>query len=248
MHVIFHLLGKPYRAELNNGTDISIPLESGEGKVSAWYVPPISIEPVKGDGFVGSVAQGGSVNFRNISFNPHGHGTHTECLGHITETLHSVNQKIKEYHLDAQLITVHPTKHNDDLVIEADQIPDGALPSALILRTSPNTASKLTQQYSDTNPPYLSSECAKKIVSAGVRHLLIDLPSVDREVDGGELRAHHIFWQIGADERHDASITEMVYVPDEIRDGYYFMNLQFPPFENDASPSRPIIYPAVPAS
>ena len=43
-------------------------------------------------------------------------------------------------------------------------------------------------------------------------------------------------------ERMDASITEMIYVPDEIEDGTYLLELQFAPFENDASPSRPVLY------
>jgi hypothetical protein len=35
----------------------------------------------------------------------------------------------------------------------------------------------------------------------------------------------------------------MIYVPDEAKDGYYFLNLQIASFENDASPSKPVIYP-----
>jgi hypothetical protein len=42
---------------------------------------------VDGD-FIGKgLLQGSSTNFNNIYFNPHGHGTHTECVGHITEKL-----------------------------------------------------------------------------------------------------------------------------------------------------------------
>jgi hypothetical protein len=31
-------------------------------------------------------------------------------------------------------------------------------------------------------------------------------------------------------------------VPNEIIDGFYFLNLMIAPFENDASPSKPVIY------
>ena len=75
----FYWGGSSWVAELNNGVDLSIPLRgNGKENPSAWYVEPPSMEPVRGAGFVGSVAEGGAVNFRTISFNPHGHGTHTE--------------------------------------------------------------------------------------------------------------------------------------------------------------------------
>ena len=60
----------------NEGIDCSIPLEGNEQNVRAWYVSPPLIEPVRENGWVGAVAEGGSVNFRSIHFNPHGHGTH----------------------------------------------------------------------------------------------------------------------------------------------------------------------------
>ena len=47
--------------------------------------------------WVGDVKQGGSVNFRNISFNPHGNGTHTECVGHISKEDFSINQCLKKF-------------------------------------------------------------------------------------------------------------------------------------------------------
>jgi hypothetical protein len=82
----------------------------------------------------------------------------------------------------------------------------------------------------------------------GVRHLLVDLPSVDREHDEGRLAAHRVFWEVEPDV-HDVplpfstrTITEMVFVDDEIDDGIYMLNLQLPAFQLDAAPSRPILY------
>jgi hypothetical protein len=34
----------------------------------------------------------------------------------------------------------------------------------------------------------------------------------------------------------------LIYVPNEVPDGTYILNLQIAPFENDASPSKPILY------
>jgi hypothetical protein len=78
--------------------------------------------------------------------------------------------------------------------------------------------------------------------------LLIDLPSVDKEHDEGKLLAHKAFWnvkdinQVNEDARFDCTITEMIYVNQEIEDGSYILNLQFASFENDASPSKPVLY------
>jgi hypothetical protein len=74
------------------------------------------------------------------------------------------------------------------------------------------------------------------------------LPSVDKEKDEGKLLAHKAFWNVkdvndlNADARLNCTITEMIYVPDEVLDGAYVLNLQIASFENDASPSKPILY------
>ena len=40
----------------------------------------------------------------------------------------------------------------------------------------------------------------------------------------------------------DATITEFVYVHNSVLDGKYILNILIAPFENDASPSKPILY------
>jgi hypothetical protein len=80
------------------------------------------------------------------------------------------------------------------------------------------------------------------LVANDVDHLLVDLPSVDKERDGGELRAHKAFWNLNGDLRKEATITEFVFVPNDVADGTYLLNLQVAPFVNDASPSRPVLF------
>ena len=75
-----------------------------------------------------------------------------------------------------------------------------------------------------------------------INHLLTDLPSVDREEDGGKLLAHKAFWKYPEDIRRSATITELVYVPDVVTDGLYLLNVQITSLEVDASPSKPVIY------
>lgn len=244
MKAEIELKGKKRSCDLSKGIDISIPMHAAPGHLAAWYVDPIRIEPVRSENFVGSVAEGGSVNFRDIHFNPHGHGTHTECVGHITKEIYSVNQEIKQYFLYAQLISLRPEELNGDAIITSKQI-EAVLDKeidALVLRSLPNPENKKDMMYSGTNPPYLQKEALELLCSVGIKHLLLDLPSVDREVDGGALSGHRAFWNTAGSMRKDASITELIYVPNHVEDGHYLLNLQFPPFENDASPSRPLLF------
>jgi kynurenine formamidase len=232
--------------ETTKGIDVSIPLRAGVENVNAWYVNPVSIEPVRTEQFTGSVAEGGAVNFRNITFNPHGNGTHTECVGHISTEDISINQLLKEFHFLAELITINPEKIGEDLVITLSQVKKATNDfkgKALLIRTLPNESTKLNFQYSNTNPPYLEKGVMNYLNSIGVDHFLIDLPSVDKELDNGELQEHHSFWNYPSEDVFlHKTITEMIYVPEQVEDGTYFLNLQIASFENDASPSKPILY------
>lgn len=236
---------KTYKIDLSKPLDISIPLRASKDNVNAWYLEEPKIAPVKQGDWIGSVAEGADVNFNNIWFNPHAHGTHTECVGHITKVLHSVNKNLKQFFFLAEVITVAPEKLNDDFVISKKQL-QSALgnkkPDAVVLRTLPNNNTKLSRQYSNTNPTYLLEETALFLKEKGIKHLLIDLPSVDREKDGGKLKAHKAFWNANGKFRLDATITELIYVPNKVKDGTYVLNLQIAPFENDASPSKPVLY------
>jgi kynurenine formamidase len=235
---------KGNKVDFNNGFDLSIPLSNDERNPRAWYVNAPKFEPVRSNGWIGAVAEGGSVNFRAIFFNPHGHGTHTECLGHITKEIHSVNQHLQNWFFKAQVISIKPIQINNDLVITPACFPvlDDNI-EALIIRTLPNDNSKLSKNYSDSNPPYFSTECLAILEEKNIAHLLIDLPSVDREKDDGKLAFHHGFWQVPDNPQFHKTITEFIFVPDHVTDGLYLLNLQVAPFENDASPSRPVIFP-----
>jgi arylformamidase len=195
--------------------------------------------------FVGSVLEGGPVNFNNILLNVHGNGTHTECIGHLTKELISVNSILKEYVFINHLISVTPEKKiNGDLVIEKqtlEPILNDLNVQTLSIRTLPNDILKRSKKYSGTNPIYFSKDAMDYIVSKKVKHLLVDIPSVDREEDKGLLLAHRSFWK---DERAlNCTITELIYVPNEVSDGVYLLLLQTAPMEVDAVPSRPILYP-----
>ncbi len=239
------LNGKTIKVDFSKPRDISIPMRASEENVNAWYLKSPIIEPVNMDDWVGSVKEGASVNFNNIHFNPHAHGTHTECVGHITEKFHSINEHLKTFLFFAKLITIKPETVDEDKIIQLEQLKNVLFDSgveALIIRTLPNNTDNLSKNYSNTNPPYLSEEAAIYIKELEIKHLLIDLPSVDKEKDDGKLLAHNAFWNTAGNIRFDATITEFIYVPNSIEDGLYFLNLQIAPFENDATPSKPVLY------
>lgn len=234
-----------YTVDLSKPLDISIPLDGTSKNPVAWYLEKPVIEPVILEDWTGSVVKGASVNFNNIRFNPHAHGTHTECLGHITEKFHSVQKSLRNYFYIATVISVAPELKRGDLVISRKQLKGilkGNSSEALIIRTLPNTTSKRSRKYSNTNWPYLEESAANFIREIGVEHLLIDLPSVDKEKDDGKLKAHKAFWNFPEDPRLNATITEFIYVSNRISDGTYLLNLQTAPFVNDATPSRPVLY------
>jgi len=234
-----------FQIDLSNPLDISIVLQNGTNNPNAWYLDPPKITPVQMGDWVGSVQKGASTNFNNIAFNPHSHGTHTECVGHITKKFYSINEQLKTFFFTAEVITITPIELMGDFVITQTQLQQklkGKNPEAVVIRTVPNGNDKLTKQYSNSNPPYVLQEAAIYLREIGVQHLLIDLPSVDKEKDDGKLLSHNAFWDTNGNIRLNATITEFIFIDDAIADGSYLLNLMIAPFKNDASPSKPILY------
>jgi kynurenine formamidase len=246
--------------------DISIPLKFNGPEPNAYGVEKASSTACEAGDLVGDTRRGGSCNFEQYTLIPHCNGTHTECVGHITNERISVRDCLQDVFIPAVLLSVTPVNAGDsDLVISKELIerglqnirnPKSQIPnpksgpgSALILRTLPNDDSKLTRAYLDEIPPYFTIEAMEYIVELGVKHLLVDMPSIDRIYDDGKLANHRLFWdvepgsfEINENSRVNNTITELIYVPDEVEDGNYLLNLQIAPFESDAAPSRPIIF------
>lgn len=249
MKISFDFNDKQYSADLAAPLDLSIPLRAGLENPNCFWAPPVEIWPVVAGDFIGDTTKGGAVNFKNITLNPHGNGTHTECVGHISTEKFTINDCLRRFHFLAKLVTLYPTRlDNGDRIILKNQVEEVMKlgeAEALILRTMPNDDDKLNRNYSSTNPPYLHHEAVDYLVECGIEHLLLDLPSVDREEDGGKLFSHRAFWCYGyvADQiRKNCTITEMIFVDNHIQDGLYLLNLQIASLELDASPSKPVVY------
>lgn len=235
-----------FKVDLSAPIDISMPLHAGAGHASAWYVGPARFEPVRMGDWVGEVRSGAPVNFRTVILNPHGNGTHTECVGHISAEGYTINSCLKAFFFISRVISIEPAlQASGDRVITLEQVKAVFTPGdceALAIRTLPNTNEKLSRNYSDTNPAYLDPLAAAFLKDSGINHLLIDLPSVDKEKDAGKLLSHKAFWTYPEQPRLNATITELIYIPKAVHDGKYFMNIQIASLENDASPSKVLLF------
>ena len=227
--------------------DISIPLRNATNNPNCYYSDPPEFRAIVQGDFIGSVARGGTCNHQRIAFAPHGNGTHTECYGHLSPDPEiTINRCLKRFHFLATLVSVKPRKTDDeDQVIlweDVERLIGAESPEALIIRTLPNGSKKLTCQYSGTNPPYLEPRFGTALANHNIDHLLVDMPSIDKETDSGKLLNHHSFWNYPHDPRRESTITELIFVPDFIADGNYLLNLQISSIESDASPSKPVLY------
>src|SRR5947199_6913443 len=70
--------------DLGEFFDISIPLRFNGPQPNAFGVEPASSTACQYGDLVGDTRRGGSCNFEQITLIPHCNGTHTECVGHIT--------------------------------------------------------------------------------------------------------------------------------------------------------------------
>lgn len=253
-----------YEIDSEKSLDISIPLYFNSAQPNAYGVETAQSKPCEAENLIGDTRRGGSCNFEQYTLIPHCNGTHTECVGHITHERISVHDCLKDVFIPATLISVAPEKAGEtqdtylsnlsenDLLItrkSIEHIPQNSNSAALIIRTLPNDEGKLTKTYTTEIPPFFSTEAMQFIVESNVKHLLVDMPSIDRIFDEGKLSNHRIFWNVeqGAFAVSESSlvyhtITELIYVPDKLADGNYLLNLQIAAFVSDASPSRPILF------
>jgi len=265
----FEVEGRRLNADFAQPLSIAIPLDFNGPQPSFYDAPAATARPYRESGFVGDTREGGSCNCEQLTFVPHCNGTHTECIGHVTDDRVAVTDRVRGGIALALLVSLHPVAASStgedsdplptasDLLVTAESLErafaahPGPAPRALVVRTLPCSAARLTQAYRGSAPaPYLSRQAASWLVAHGIEHLVLDLPSADRADDQGRLTAHRLFFGLPAGGRHahdavrpDVSITELAWVAPTIRDGWYMLDLQIPAFLTDAAPSRPLLYP-----
>ncbi len=229
--------------------DLSIPLRFDGPQPNAFGGDPAAAVSL------GDTRTGSSVNFEHYTLTPHCNGTHTECVGHITNERIYVRDCLRDVLMSALLISVEVkgASNGGALITEAALRSAGVGPDtgteALVIRTLPNDDTKLTRRYDANNTPaYFTPDAIRLIIICGFTHLLTDLPSIDRLHDEGKLLNHRLFWNVEPDavtlhtgSRIYSTITELIYVPNDVEDGQYTLNLQIAPFQSDAAPSRPLL-------
>ena len=274
MQARISIAGREYGVDLSQPIDLAVELDFAGAQPRYFGAPRASSRPFEtpGFGFKGAVARGASCNCEVITLIPHCNGTHTECAGHLTRERLDACRVSPAGLLPALLLSVAPEAAGSEGSEPSPQPADRLItqralelswpralpfaPLALILRTLPNTTDKRTRDWSHATAPYLSREAARLLVSRGILHLVVDLPSIDRTHDEGRLTAHRIFFglpkgsaQLAAVARPAATITELAFIPDGVRDGACLLELQLPALGGDAVPSRPLLYPlAVPVA
>jgi len=201
--------------------------------------------------------QGGTCNADWLHWAPHCHGTHTECVGHVVSDPVHVLDTIDTRPGFAALVTVEPEESGIIGLTEIQQAlmdcdPGLQLMDAVVIRTLPNPSEKQFRNYQETpGYPVLSASAIAWLAASPISHLLIDTPSLDAA--SNEILANHRTWWGLDDANPDPdgrsfhrSITEMIYVPDDLADGLYWLHLELSPLRLDATPSRPILYPVSP--
>lgn len=264
---------KPYRVRLDRPVSLAIPLDFHGLQPNFFRAPQATATPLEIEGFIGDTRQGGSCNVAEIRLIPHCNGTHTESVGHIVHERLPIAEVLQQTLFPARLVTVtpcaadktqdtyRPAKQPEDRLITRSSLEHTLQATAhdelrvVLVRTLPNDESKKSRCYGGSaQPPFFSVEAIGYLSECGVEHLLIDLPSLDQMYDKGWLTIHHLFWNV-PEQQHEATgethifktVTEMIFVPDQVPDGLYLLNLQIPAFLSDATPCQPVIYPLEPS-
>jgi len=253
------------------------PHREASAQVEAFGLPAALARPVEFANVRLDVREGSSVNCNVLEVCCHGNGTHTECIGHISRQRVFVTSCQVPVLMRALVVSPKVTRSQaeglGDLYVGLGQVGDRVITKdslkrsvdevlrtfergefeALAVRAlgtyGPTVHS--ARRYTDSNPPYFSHEAIGYVVEElGVQHLLVDLPSVDREECGPLMPNHSIFFglepgvrDVSTSKRCKTTVTELCNLHKGIADGEYILSLQVAPIEMDAAPSRPIFLP-----
>lgn len=232
--------GRHYRADLSRGTVIAWPLGGDVPDARAWRAPPTTLRPVTRGTWVGDVRAGSVVNFATLALAPHGAGTHTESYAHIAPLTdeNAICAVAPRGFFCAELVDL-PTARGSVVDFGALRARP-PVTSALIARALPRNGRDV--DHSGTDPAYFRAADMAWLAELGVEHFVTDLPSLDREDDGGALAAHRAFWKYPHATRTRATVTELARLNQALAPGLYLLSINVLPVRADASPSVPTLY------
>lgn len=245
--------GRRYRAAAAVASDVAIPQSFDGSGPRAFGAQAAVADPLAVGDFTGRVGTGASCNASVLHLTPHGNGTHTETVAHLAEDGPTVPALLNGGWMPAWLTSIEVTGDAIGAAVLAPALEQvraaGAV--ALLVRTRPNTTDKLVREYPGDRPPsWFSEAAAQAVADARIEHWLVDLPSLDR-MDDTALPAHRAFFGLPEGSRNArearrrfCTVTEMIYVADELADGLYLLDLQVPRWNLEAVPSRPLLMAA----
>lgn len=254
-----------YKLNFKKQHDISIPLDFNGKQPNFYNVTNAVMKPLQTESISWAVSDDAPCNVPEVALNIHCNGTHTESVGHLLSKKNNIGEIVKDIFIPSILITLKPKlfnmqsekyhikiNNNENIITSQNikrKINDFMIPNikGLIIRTLPNNKEKKEFNYSDNSYPFFTNNAIKFLNKIGIKHLFVDTPSIDRFNDDGILGNHRLFWSDEGGELNKTSkktITELCYINNEIKDGFYFINLQLPHFKLDAAPSRPILIEA----
>ncbi len=243
--------------------------KEGARSPNAFYLSPITSKTVEFEGqFVGDVKRSGSCNVDTLRYVPHAI-THLETSAHILSpdvgppTVKDIpleNLSGVVYLMDlSHLGTTEGESVPWDVVRE--KLEKIALPvSMLALKTR---ASLLPRDYDFSGKDFLSlaPETAKgihdyrfpldskKTVFNRIDCLIVDLPSIDPESDGGKLSAHRNFFGlplsgVDVEDGEKRALVELAWFGG-LEEGYYYAVMTPPRFETHAVTTDIVFRPLI---
>jgi arylformamidase len=265
----FSTHGRHWQVDTSPPIDLAVTLRFPGPQPRFFAASAATARPLQAGEFTGAVASGASCNCSVLTLAPHCHGTHTECVAHLTHDATGLAGLTPVPPALALLVSVRPVPLGDltpesgsrhertDPVITRALLAESASRwagdpwTALVVRTLPDDPGRQHRSYDGPCPaPYFTSDAMRWVVEHEVTSLVVDLPSLDRADDGGALAAHRVFWGLPPAARDarlalrgSSLVTELACVPDAVGDGLYLLDLQVPAFATDAAPSRPVLYP-----
>ena len=245
---------KNFQIDPTSAVCLAIPYDYQGSQPNFFDSPPGKAVPFQNDDFIGEVKNDKGCNVMIINQNIHSTGTHTECAGHILEKDIYIHDVLTPEFIRTELVSVTPKKwsqtnetyhcnvENDDWVITKKELSDKISHSTdgLVLRTLPNNTEKLIRKYDASNTAFFTTEAIIYLEYLKIKHLVVDLPTIDRTNDGGSLGNHHLFFE--NEPPYKKTITEFAFIPNSVGEGPYFMLIEIPPMQLDAAPSRPFLF------
>ncbi len=252
--------GQARRLKLGAPVEASRPVRLAPPEApNAFSLPPLQAEAHEVPGwFVGDVRRGGSCNVEVLRCTAHGL-THVETAAHLLDPsgAPSTIADLPPERLAGLLLLADLSDLGDrpgervppDRIVEALAAP--GLPVAMLGLKTRASALPPATDFTGTDCLALSPEAAAAVREAGILTLVVDLPSLDPERDGGRMRAHRAFFGLpeagcrGADPESRA-VVELAWFG-ALPAGYYYAVVTPARFAVPAVPTGLFLYPVLPS-